>query len=132
MIGIDFDEEYAYAGDKIVAVVRLTRAPIFPLEMVLDTGSTVSTMNHLLLEPLGIRDVETGRPGSLAVANGETAVCWVHPVDIQAFGRAYSIDVAFCPEWNLRNLLGMRGFMDQLVFAVDHAEHRLYLKWREP
>jgi hypothetical protein len=73
-----------------------------------------------------------GAPATLTVANADTAAGWVHDIEIDLLGRRLVIPVVFCPDWNMRNLLGMRGFMDQLTFAVDHRAHRLYLKWQEP
>lgn len=130
MSSIDFEREHTYSEDKIVLPVRIARAPLFELRMVLDTGATVSTMGMSMLSVLGITSVETGRFGSITTANGEEAPCWIHRVDIELLDRPLTIDVAFTPTWRVRNLLGMRGFMDQLVFAVDHHARRLYLKWR--
>ncbi|MBI5290053.1 MAG: retroviral-like aspartic protease family protein [Chloroflexi bacterium] len=129
MTTLDFDDEYAYRGDKIILDVRIPAAPRVPVRMTLDTGASASTLNHTFLDVLGINDVTTGRAGSLVVANGAIASCWIHDVEPIVFGRTLRVEAAFAPGWDQRNLLGMRGFMDQLTFAVDHRAHRLYLKW---
>jgi len=95
--------------------------------MLLDTGASFSTLHHDLLSSLGITDVESGQLATIFVANGQFERCWIHPVEIELLGRRMAIQAAFCPAWEMRNLLGMRGFMDQVTFAVDHAQRRLYL-----
>lgn len=61
------------------------------------------------------------------VANKDSQPAWIHPVEIEFFGRPLTIEAAFCPAWDMKNLLGMRGFFDQVVIAFDHAEQRLYV-----
>ena len=36
--------------------------------------------------------------------------------------------VGFVPDWpdDIDNLLGMKGFFDQLIFGLDHSSRRLY------
>lgn len=128
MTTLDFDLEYAYNGDEIVIDVRVMSGEREShAEMILDTGTNFSTLHHSVLRELGILDVTTGTKASISVAGGQTAVCWLHLIVMEIFGTRLTVDVAFCPEWEMKNLLGMRGFMDQVVFAVDHARHRLFL-----
>jgi predicted aspartyl protease len=130
LTSLDFDVEYAYNDDEIVIGVLMpssrggTRA-----DLVLDTGTNFSTLHHSLLRSLGIFDVTTGRQATISLAGGQSATCWLHPIVMEIFGTRLTVDVAFCSEWEMKNLLGMRGFMDQVVFAVDHARHRLYLNF---
>jgi len=34
---------------------------------------------------------------------------------------------AFCPAWHINNRLGIRGFVDKLVIALDHRHKTLRL-----
>ena len=128
MTTLSFDLEQAYSGDEIiVGVGLLATSGESVIDMKLDTGASISTMHHSYLALLGVDDVETGVSSVLFIANGDSRPAWIHPVAINFFGVGLTIDVAFCPSWEMENLLGMRGFMDQVVFAVDHARHRLFL-----
>ena len=128
MTSIEFDLEYAYSGDEITFVVSFpTALTDTRVEMLLDTGASFSTLHHDLLPALGIENVESGTPGTIFVANGGIERCWIHAVEIELLGRRMAIQVAFCPAWDMRNLLGMRGVMNQVTFAVDHAKRRLYI-----
>lgn len=128
MTTLTFDLEHTYGDDGIyIGVGLLVGAGGAIVEMKLDTGAAISTMHHSYLGVLGIDDVATGSAATLFLANGEGRPAWIHPVAINFFGVSMTIDVAFCPSWSMENLLGMRGFMDQVKFAVDHAKRRLYM-----
>lgn len=44
-------------------------------------------------------------------------------------GRELTIDAAFCPAWpEMKNLLGMRGFFDQIRFSLDHANRIVHIE----
>ena len=131
MTALQFNDDYFYTGDKILIRAVLPQAELVSVQMTLDTGASVSTLHHSLLAALGLADVTSGRHGTLLVANGESAPCWLHQVEIELLGKRIRIDAAFCPSWDLRNLLGMSGFMNQLVFAVDHANHSLHISWQD-
>jgi predicted aspartyl protease len=122
-----FANEHPYTGHKALVSVRLIGAPVpMRLNMVIDSGAEVTVMHRELLAVLGIDDVTTGIAIQLMVANKESQPAWIHRVEIECFGRRMTIDAAFCPAWDMKNLLGMRGFFDQVVIAFDHAEQRLY------
>jgi len=42
-----------------------------------------------------------------------------------------TIPVSFCPSWptGTPNLLGMEGFFDQLLIALEHREKKIYLSF---
>jgi hypothetical protein len=71
--------------------------------------------------------VREGELVELEAANRDSAPAWVHPVEIDVLGRRLTIQAAICPDWDTKNLLGMRGFLDQMVVAFDHAQRRLYV-----
>ncbi len=125
---IRFASEQRYAGNKALVAVRLTgaRVPI-RVDMVVDSGAEVTVLNRDFIPVLGISSVTSGEPIELMVANKDARPAWIHPVAIEFFGRPMTVDAAFCPDWDMKNLLGMRGFFDQLVIAFDHRHQRLYV-----
>jgi predicted aspartyl protease len=124
---LEFQREFVYFGDELIIPMTLVRAPHQPsVRMVLDTGADVSLLNRQFVGPLGI-DLESGTSIRLELANGDKATAWIHPVEVELLGRTMIIEVAICESWNTANLLGMRGFLDQIVLALDHRRHRLYV-----
>ncbi len=78
---------------------------------------------------LGIGDITTGDRIELAVATGEAHIAYVHRLEVDILGQRLGIPVAFCPGWpsGTQNLLGMRGFLDQLLVGLDHAAKTLFV-----
>jgi hypothetical protein len=66
-------------------------------------------------------DVEIGK------VNREVERAYIHEFEIDFLGRRMTTPAAICPEWDTQNLLGIRGFFDQMVVAFDHAERRVYV-----
>ena len=126
MKSFQFENEHAYHDDKALVSVRLlgTRIPTW-VQMTIDTGAEISVLNRSLASQLRLK-VEEGRSVGLKVANGDIAAAYVHEVAIDFVGRRLTIPVLICPEWDTENLLGMRGFLDQMVIAFDHAQKRIY------
>ena len=123
---ITFENEQTYSGNKAVSSVHLVDALLSPtVEMVLDSGAEISLLNRQFIEPLDL-SVTSGQPIELMVANGDVAPAWIHAVEVDFFGRRLTIQAAICPEWDTPNLLGMRGFFDQMVVAFDHVQRRIY------
>jgi predicted aspartyl protease len=128
MKSIPFETEHLYAGHKALGSVRLIEARIpLRVDMVVDSGAEITVLNRGFVSVLGIADVHSGEPIELIVANNDSRPAWIHPVKIEVLGRTLTIEAAFCPEWDMKNLLGMRGFFDQLVIAFDHEWRQLYL-----
>ncbi len=125
---LEFADEHRYSGHKVVVSVRLlrARAPLW-VDVGIDSGAEVTVLNRSLVRILGIGDVASGEPVELIVANKESRPAWIHPVEIEFIGRQLTVAAAFCPDWDMKNLLGMRGFFDQLVIAFDHRRHSLYV-----
>ena len=126
MTTLTLNSEHHYKGDKVVVRVRLLQPRITTrVDMTLDTGAEVSVLNRDLVGPLGLT-IEDGDSITVMVANGEVAQAWIHPIDIEFLGRRLTIPVAICPEWDTQNLLGMRGFFDQMIVAFDHANRTIH------
>lgn len=126
MTTITFDHQFVYSGNKVVVRVRPVRARLHShIEMVVDTGAGISILDRGFAAALGL-EVRHGRHVVIDVANGQSADGFVHDVEVEVLGRQLTIPVAICPHWKMQNLLGMNGFLDQLVIAFDHANHRIY------
>jgi hypothetical protein len=121
-----FERELPYVSHKVRIPVTLLGAPGVPdVEMVIDTGAEISLLNRQFIPPLAVT-VAHGEAITLETASGHTAPAWVHRVEVALLGRRMMIEAAFCPDWDTANLLGMRGFFDQMVVAFDHANRRMY------
>lgn len=128
-----FTHEHIYAASQQSALVPIRLRPPagvpFVVNGLLDSGATVSSFDRALLRPLGITDLTTGTPTKLTAANGDTKDGYIHEITIEFLGRGMSVPVAFCAAWpeGTTNLLGMRGFFDQMVIAFEHMQRRVHV-----
>lgn len=142
MITFIFDKEYDYrrSGDdhRLQIVVRLLADGSLPLTVnaLLDTGAEYSVFDKALLPGLGIAEVtKVGSPDDvIAIMPANLAdeskkdVAYVHRIRIEWLGFQMTVPIAFCPSWDegIDNLLGMRGFFEQLDVAVSHQNRMVY------
>ncbi len=121
---------FTYSGHKILVPITLLDSPgRAVIEMVLDTGASVTTLSASLLRTVNIADVRSGAHVVMSVANDDQHDAWIHPVRIEFMEREMTIAAAFCPEWpGMKNLLGMRGFFDQIRFALDHRNRIVHIE----
>ena len=130
---LTFDHEHSYTSHRVTLPVRLI-APTGSRLIVtmLDTGAGISVFDNDLISILEIPNIDSGERIELVVASGETHTAYVHQVEVVLLGQQLSIPVAFCPSWpsGTQNLLGMRGFLDQLVIGLDHAARQLLVSFR--
>ncbi len=118
--------EHRYDGDKVLASVRLLGARIpTRVEMTLDTGAEISLLNRDFAAHLTL-SIREGEAIELMVANKEVTRAYIHAIDVDFLGRRLTIPAAICPEWDTQNLLGMRGFFDQMVVAFDLANRAIH------
>jgi len=123
---LTFADEHLYDGHKAFVWVRIFgRSVEVNLDMILDTGASLTLLNRKLIPVLRL-DVERGEPIDVMVANKEVARAYVHELVIDFLGRRMIVPAAICPDWDTQNLLGMQGFFEQMVVAFDHAERRIY------
>jgi predicted aspartyl protease len=123
---LNFQSEHRYDGDKVLASVRLLGARIpTRVEMVLDTGAEISLLNRDFISHLRL-SIQEGEPIELMVANKAVTRAYIHSIDVEFLGRRLTIPAAICPDWDTQNLLGMRGFFDQMVVAFDHANWTIH------
>jgi hypothetical protein len=102
----------------------------FEIQALLDTGSGISVFDKGLVGYLGIPDVTTGAVVEITSASqvGTSDTGYIHELSVVILDRSLTIPVVFCPSWpeGTVNVLGMRGFFDHWLFAIDHARRRLY------
>lgn len=126
---LTFDEELDYGDRHRISIpIRVENLP-YQVEALIDTGAGVSCFDRALLPDLAIGDVTTGIAIPVRSANDAVAgTGYLHSIRIEIFGRDMTIPVAFCPDWpeGTPNLLGMRGFFEQMLIGFDHQQRRMY------
>lgn len=100
----------------------------YRIEAVLDTGAFISIFNCSILGSIGINDVTTGRAMPFESAEGRTAQGFIHDVQIAIWGTQLTIPVGFVPTWpDVSHLLGMEGFLEQVLIAIEHGRRNYYV-----
>lgn len=124
-----FDDRYVYAGDSVTVQIGLTPVTGVPflINATLDTGAVITAFDISLVRRLGIADVAAGAPTTVRLPNNQLVPAYIHDVTIEIFGHEMTIPVVFCPSFppGTDNLLGMRGFFEQIRVAFLHGEHTL-------
>lgn len=129
---LSFEREHRYntGSDLVWVSIRVhVNARPFAVGALLDTGSWITVFDHALAPLLGISDVTTGQPGSFTAANGQEDEGYIHPLELEFVGRRFTVPVGFIPAWptGRPNILGMRGFFEQLQIAFVHGNRRFYV-----
>jgi predicted aspartyl protease len=127
---LDFSVEHDYrAGpDDHSAEVQIRIIPPGGVPMVitgiLDTGAALSMFDKSLVPFFGIQDLTTGNEIEITAANNQTEKAYVHELEIEFLGKRLTVPVGFCPNWpdGTPNLLGMKGFFEQLHVAFKHND----------
>lgn len=128
---LQFEEEHTYglAHRATVPVTFPTGVPgPFTITAILDTGAWTSVFSRSIAPRLGILDVTTGQRERFTLPNGDEVWGYSHATQIEFLGHTLSIPLAFCPDFPLNspNLLGMRGFFEQLTVALEHGSRKVY------
>ena len=132
MISLTFSQEHVYASPahRILVPIRIRPAGGTPFEQaaILDTGAGVSRFDKSILARCGVTDVSTGHPMKATVADNTEYEAYVHQIEIEFLGHVMRIPAAFSEDWDgVENLLGMKGFFEQMLAAFDHARRKFYL-----
>lgn len=131
MVGheLTFNTEYAYpTGDiGILVPVRLSIGDDFiDFDARVDTGASFCIFNRGYGEALGI-DVESGTPVQIGTATGSFDA-FGHAVTLTTLGHSFDVMVYFARETAFsRNVLGRRGWLDQVRLGVIDYDSKLYL-----
>lgn len=130
MKALNFDSEHRYSGPRPIVPLTLHtpdggNPTLFPL---LDTGAWTSVFQMSVADLLGIDDVTTGVETPLQLPNGEKLMGYSFPVSVTVLGHTIDIRLTFCPEFSptMTNVLGMRDFFEQIIFAFEHSRLMVY------
>lgn len=130
MKALNFDSEHCYGGDKPTVPLTLHtpdggNPTLFPL---LDTGAWTSVFQMSVADLLGIDDVTEGEETPLHLPNGVELMGYSFPANVTVLGHTVDIRLTFCPEFSptMTNVLGMRDFFEQIIFAFEHSGRIVY------
>src|SRR3972149_8355345 len=132
-IVLGFEEAYTYGrahrAEVPVTFPRGIPGP-FTVMAMLDPGAWTSVFSRSIAPRLGIVDVSAGQRERFTLPNGNSVWGYSHTTQIEFLGNALTIPLAFCPDFpeGSPNLLGMRGFFEQLTVALEHGSRKVYAK----
>lgn len=126
---LSFSESLSYDAGKpgitIPVTLRLDRAQV-DCEAKIDTGATFCIFARSYGEQLGL-NVADGLRQVMGTVTGSFVV-YLHEVDFSVAGLEFSAFVAFAEEEGFRrNVLGRRGFLEQVTLGLVDYEGKLYL-----
>jgi hypothetical protein len=124
---LTFDSIYNYGSEAVVVPVELefggksVRADAY-----IDTGATFCVFKRELATALDI-EVESGTPLRFSSVTGGFDA-YGHIVTVKTFGYSFDVTVYFAAfESFTRNVLGRRGWLDQVQLGLVEYESTLYL-----
>lgn len=126
---LEFDTLHTYGADKESIEVSVTlrsgdRIVIVPAH--LDTGATFCVFERGYAETLGL-SVESGTPLRFSTAMGSFDA-YGHTVTLETLGYSFDVTVYFAAHESFtRNVLGRRGWLDQVRLGLIEYESKLYL-----
>ena len=124
---LTFASAHDYGTDAIIipVMLRLGNAAA-RTDAYLDTGATLCVFKRSLAEPLGL-EVETGEPLRLSTVTGSFDA-YGHMLTLETFGYSFDVTVYFAAHESFtRNVLGRRGWLDQVRLGLVEYESKLYL-----
>ena len=126
---LDYDTLHTYGTDKDSVKVPVTlrfgqRTVRFPAR--LDTGASFCVFERGYGETLGL-EVETGSALRFSTALGSFDA-YGHMLTLETLGYSFDVTVYFAADESFtRNVLGRRGWLDQLRLGIVEYEGKLYL-----
>jgi hypothetical protein len=91
-----------------------------------DTGASLCIFARDLGEQLGL-EIESGMRQLVGTVTG-TFVVYLHEVNLSVAGLAFSAFVGFAEDEGFRrNVLGRRGFLEQITLGLVDYDGKLYL-----
>lgn len=92
----------------------------------LDTGATFCLFERRIGESLGI-DIESGNSKVIATVNSRFRV-FGHYVTLNTEGFEFDSEVFFAEDADIRrNVLGRRGWLDQVIIGINDYDGKLYV-----
>ncbi|MFL6257194.1 MAG: aspartyl protease family protein [Pyrinomonadaceae bacterium] len=126
---LSFSESLSYDAGKtgitVPVTLRLGQAQV-NCEAKVDTGAFLCVFARSYGEQLGL-DVADGLRQVIGTVTG-SFVAYLHEVDFTVAGLEFSAFIAFAEEETFqRNVLGRRGFLEQVTLGLVDYEGKLYL-----
>lgn len=125
----NFLNKHAYDTTRagITIPVELSHEPnVVQVDAKLDTGASFCIFERAYGGMLGL-DVEGGEPETVSTANGTFRV-FGHRLSITALGFQFEATVYFAADESIRrNVLGRRGFIEQLRLCLIEHDGELYV-----
>ncbi len=124
---LTFDSVYDYGIEAIIVPVELRFADkTVRTDAYVDTGATFCVFKRELATALGI-DVETGTHLRLSTVTGSFNA-YGHMLTLATLDYAFNVTVYFAAHESFtRNVLGRRGWLDQVRLGLVEYESKLYL-----
>lgn len=132
---ISFRQELFYDGpdddDRVNVVIRILNdnGPPLAANALIDTGAEDCIFDMEYANLLGL-DVPDGERFTIQTADNQEATAYRHLLKVEFLGHGFDVPVGFVPEWadrRIDNLLGTKGFLDQMVLGLDHSSRTLYV-----
>jgi len=124
---LTFDSVYDYGTEAIIVPVELRSADkTVRTDAYVDTGATFCIFKRELATALDI-DVETGTRLRLSTVTG-TFDAYGHTLTLKTLHYAFDVTVYFAAHESFtRNVLGRRGWLDQVQLGIIDYESKLFL-----
>ena len=124
---LTFASVYDYGTEAIIVPVELRLADkIVRTDAYLDTGATFCVFKRELATALGL-EVETGTPLRLSTVTGSFDA-YGHRLTLETLDYSFDVTVYFAAQQSFtRNVLGRRGWLDQVRLGIVEYESKLYL-----
>jgi Aspartyl protease len=124
---LTFTSAHNYGTEAIIVPVELEFADkLVRTDASIDTGATFCVFKRELATALDI-DVERGTPLRFSTVTGAFQA-YGHIVTVKTFGYSFDVMVYFAAfEAFTRNVLGRRGWLDQVQLGLVEYESTLYL-----
>ena len=124
---LTFASVYNYGTEALVVPVELEFADkLVRTDAYIDTGATFCVFKRELAAALDI-DVESGSPLRFSTVTGGFDA-YGHIVTLKTLGYSFEVTVYFAAfEAFTRNVLGRRGWLDQVQLGLIEYESTLYL-----
>ena len=126
---LDFEQLHVYGPDKenieVPVILRFGQSTVSFFAQ-LDTGATFCVFERDYGETLGLA-IESGSPLHFSTAMGSFDA-YGHVLTLETLGYSFDVTVYFAAHESFtRNVLGRRGWLDQVRLGIVEYESKLYL-----